>query len=108
MTAGMICEPTRSCSAMPSFQVHLPGAGLVSLFRVDGTDHDSLSFKGSDYGNSIATMLKAARDTKAGLLITDLTASSPGGGPHTHDTLLLKGVTKGQLAANQGDITFQA
>ncbi|WP_255722503.1 hypothetical protein [Lichenibacterium dinghuense] len=87
-----------------------PGFGrdVVSLFRVDGADHDVLSFKGSDYGNDIATVLASARNTNAGLLITDPTASSPGGGPGTHDTLLLKGITKQQLAANQGDIAFHA
>ena len=85
-----------------------PGNGrdVVSLFRADGTDHDTLSFKGSDYGNSIAAVLNSAVDTKAGLLITDPTASTPGGGPGTHDTLLLKGITKGQLAVHQGDIAF--
>lgn len=88
--------------------VFSPGFGrdVVDLFRVGGADHDTLSFKGSDYGNDIATVLASAKNTSAGLLITDPVASSPGGGPGTHDTLLLKGITKQQLAANQGDIGF--
>ena len=87
-----------------------PGYGrdVVDLFRVDGPDHDVLSFKGSDYGNSVATVLNNSRDTAAGLLLTDPTASSPGGGPGTHDTLLLKGITKQQLVQNQADIEFHS
>ena len=87
-----------------------PGFGrdVVDLFRVDGDDHDTLSFKGSDYGNDVAAVLNASRDTAAGLLITDPVASSPGGGPGTHDTLLLKGITKQQLVQNQADIKFHS
>lgn len=53
-------------------------------------------------------MLNNSRDTAAGLLLTDPTASSPGGGPGTHDTLLLKGITKQQLVQNQADIKFHS
>lgn len=63
---------------------------------------------GLGHGNDIATVLSHSRNTSASLLITDPVASTPGGGHGTHDTPLLKGITKQQLAANQGEIAFHA
>lgn len=79
-----------------------PGYGLdvINGFRVDDTDHDTLSFKGSDFGDSIAAVLQNTHQTKGGsCVIVD---------PTSGDTVRLAGITKAQLTANQGDITFHA
>jgi autotransporter-associated beta strand protein len=78
-----------------------PGHGLdvVNQFRVDGTDHDTLSFKGSDFGNDIAAVLQNAHNTRGGVVILD---------PTSGDTVKLAGVTKAHLVQNQSDFTFHA
>ena len=63
------------------------------------TDHDTLSFKGSDFSNDIAAVLHNAHDTKGGVVILD---------PTSNDTVKLAGVSKHQLAVNQGDFAFHA
>lgn len=56
-----------------------PGHGLdvVNQFRVNGTDHDSLSFLGSDFGSTPAAQLAAVlantTNTAQGALIVDPT-----------------------------------
>ena len=82
-----------------------PGHGLdiVNQFRVNGTDHDSLSFLGSDFGSTpavqLASVLANTTNTAQGAVITD---------PTSGDTVLLKGITKAELKANTADITFHA
>ncbi len=77
-----------------------PGHGLdiVQLFRVNGEDHDVLSFKGADFANSIAEVLGNTHQVRGvGAVIYD---------PTSGDTVRLDGITKAQLVHNQGDITF--
>ena len=76
-----------------------PGHGLdvVQQFRLDGADHDSLSFAGSDFGNSIAEVLQNSHNAKGGVVILD---------PTSGDTVKLTGITKQQLSANRGDFAF--
>ena len=80
-----------------------PGHGLdtVSLFRPDNTDHDTLSFKGSDFDNSVAQVLGNTYQTRGGTsVIFD---------PASGDLVKLVGVTKKELATYaQQDITFHA
>ena len=76
------------------------GLDTISLFRPDNVDHDTLSFKGSDFGNSIANVLRDTHQTAGGSsIITD---------PTTGDTVKLVGITKAELRANQGDFAFHA
>ena len=78
-----------------------PGHGLdvVNQFRGDGADHDTVSLLGTDFGNSIATVLRNSANTAQGVVITDPTAG---------DTVKLTGITKAQLVHNQGDFAFHA
>ena len=82
-----------------------PGHGLdtVKLFRVDGIDHDTLSFKGSDFGNDAASQLAGVLANthweKGGAVITD---------PTSGDTVKLAGITKAELKANTSDFAFHA
>ena len=66
-----------------------------------GDDHDTLSFKGSDFGNTpagqLASLLNHAHDTAGGLVITD---------PTSQDKLRIGNVTKSQLVQNERDILF--
>ena len=75
------------------------GCDAVRLFRVDGTDHDTLSFSGSDFGNSVAAVLQNTQQQKGGAVIVD---------PVTGDSVTLFGVSKQQLVANRQDVTFHA
>ncbi len=76
-----------------------PGHGLavVSQFRVDGTDHDTMSLLGSNFGNSIADTLRNTHNVGGSAVITD---------PTSGDTVRLAGVSKAELKANQGDFIF--
>lgn len=79
-----------------------PGHGLdvVQQFRGNGTDHDTLSFKGSDFGNSIAEVLANTHQYRGvGTYIVD---------PVSGDAVRLTNVSKAELAVNKGDITFHA
>lgn len=79
-----------------------PGHGLdvVRQFRGTGADHDTLSFKGSDFGNSIATVLANTHQYKGvGTYIVD---------PVSGDAVRLTNVSKAELAVNTGDIAFHA
>ncbi len=78
-----------------------PGGALdvVSRFQVDGAAHDTLSLPGSDFGGSIAQVLRDAHDTREGVVITDSATS---------DTIRLAGVSKAELKANRHDISFHA
>ena len=85
--------------------VFTPGYGqdVINLFRVDGSDHDSLSFKGSDFGtdpaSQLATILANTQDARGGVVITD---------PTTKETVQLLGISAAKLTQNQGDFTFHA
>ena len=85
--------------------VFTPGYGqdVVNLFRVDGSDHDSLSFKGSDFGtdpaSQFAAVLANTQDARGGVVITD---------PTTKETVQLLGISAAKLTQNQGDFTFHA
>ncbi len=76
-----------------------PGHGLdeVSGFRVGGTDHDTVSLLGSDFGNSVAEVLRNTQNGGGGAVITD---------PTSGDTVRLAGITKAQLSHNRGDFEF--
>ncbi len=76
-----------------------PGFGLdvVTGFRVDGTDHDTVSLLGSDFGNSIAEVLRNTHDAGGSAVISD---------PTSGDTIKLAGITKAQLRENRGDFAF--
>ena len=79
-----------------------PGYGrdVVNLFRAGGADHDTVSLKGSDFGNSIAAVLQNThRLPGGGSLIVD---------PTSGDAVRLTGITKAQLVHNQSDIAFHA
>ena len=82
-----------------------PGHGLdvVNQFRVNGTDHDSLSFLGSDFGSTpvaqLASVLANTTNTAQGAVITD---------PTSGDTVRLAGITKAELKVNQGDFSFHS
>ena len=78
-----------------------PGGALdvVTRFQVDGAAHDTLSLPGSDFGESIAQVLRNAHDTRDGVVITD---------PATSDTIRLAGVSKAELKANRHDFSFHA
>ncbi|RYC28842.1 hypothetical protein D3273_27140 [Lichenibacterium minor] len=90
-------------SAQPSNTfVFDPGHGLdiVKQFRGNGADHDTLSFKGSDFGNDIATVLANTHQYRGvGTYIVD---------PVSGDAVRLTNVSKAELAVNTGDITFHA
>ena len=80
-----------------------PGFGLdvVKLFRPDNVDHDTLSLKGSDFNNDIATVLADTFQTRGG--------SSVIFDPTSGDAIRLAGVTKKELTTYaQQDITFHA
>ena len=83
--------------------VFQPNHGLdtISLFRPDNVDHDTLSFSGADFGNSIAAVLRDTHQTAGGSsVIVD---------PVTQDAVKLVGVTKQPLTAYaQQDIAFHA
>ena len=72
---------------------------VVSQFQVDGAGHDTLSLPGSDFGNSIAQVLRNTHDGQDGVVITD---------PATSDTIRLVGVSKAELKANRQDFSFHA
>lgn len=76
-----------------------PGHGLdvVRQFRAGGSDHDTVSLLASDFGNSIAEVLRDTTNQAGGAVIVD---------PTSGDAVKLAGVTKGQLAANRGDFAF--
>ena len=74
------------------------GLDTISLFRVDGTDHDTVSLPQSDF-TSIADVLNNTTSKGGTSTIVD---------PKTGDAVRLFGVTKAQLQANQGDFTFHA
>lgn len=78
-----------------------PGHGLdvVNGFRVDGTDHDTVNLLGSNFGASIAEVLRNTQTVGGSTLITD---------PTSGDTVRLAGITKAELKANQGDFMFHA
>ena len=82
-----------------------PGHGLdiVNQFRVNGVDHDGLSFLGSDFGSTpaaqLAAVLQNASNGPGGVTIMD---------PTSGDTVRLAGVTKAQLVHNKQDFTFHA
>ena len=82
-----------------------PGYGhdAVRLFRADGIDHDTLSFKGSDFGadpaSQLAGVLANTHFVKGRTVITD---------PATQDTVKLFGIGKQQIVANRQDFTFHA
>lgn len=75
------------------------GLDVIHQFRLDGTDHDTLSLPGSDFGNAIADVLRNTRSTKQGAVITD---------PTSRDTIRLAGITKAELKANKDDFAFHA
>lgn len=77
-----------------------PGDGLdvVKQFRGNGTDHDTLSLKGSDFDNSIAEVLANTHQYRGvGTYIVD---------PSTGDAVRLTNVSKAELVANKSDIAF--
>ena len=77
-----------------------PGHGLdvINQFRVGGTDHDTLSFSGTDFNNSIANVLRHTHSAADGsAVIVD---------PTTHDTVKLSGVSVAQLQHNRADFKF--
>ena len=80
-----------------------PSSLTGGLFRADGIDHDTLSFKGSDFGadpaSRLASVLANTHFENGGAVITD---------PATQETVKLSGVSKQQLVANQQDFTFHA
>ena len=79
-----------------------PGDGLdvVQQFRGAGADHDTLSFKGSDFGNSIGQVLADTHQYRGvGTYIVD---------PVSGDAVRITNVSKAELAANKGDIAFHA
>lgn len=78
-----------------------PGYGrdIVRAFRSTGSDHDTLSFAGADFDDSIASVLRNTTMINGSAVITD---------PMSGDTVRLTGVTKGQLVHNQQDLTFHA
>lgn len=90
-------------SAQPSNTfVFDPGHGLdvVKQFRGNGADHDTLSFKGSDFGNDIADVLANTHQYRGvGTYIVD---------PVSGDAVRLTNVSKAELAVNTADITFHA
>lgn len=77
-----------------------PGLGhdVVRGFRAGGLDHDVLSFAGSDFGSSIAQVLRDTRDTAQGALVTD---------PASGGMVLLAGITRAQFAHDPADIAFR-
>lgn len=81
--------------------VYDPGHGhnIVDHFRLRGERHDTLSFSGDEFGNSIANVLRHSYDAKdgGGVVIVD---------PISHDTVKLLNISKEQLARNRGDIKF--
>lgn len=75
------------------------GSSLVNGFRLRGTQHDTLSFSGTDFGSSIAAVLRNSSNAQdgGGVVITD---------PATGDTVQLARVTKQQLINNRVDLAF--
>ena len=75
---------------------------VVKQFQVAGAGHDTLSFLGSDFGNTpqgqLGALLSHSYNGQGGLVIVD---------PTTQDTVQLKGVTKSQLVQNERDIVFR-
>ena len=76
-----------------------PGHGhdVIAQFRALGADHDVVSLLGSDFGNSLATVLRDTRDTAGGAVITD---------PTTGDTVRLAGLGEARLVHNPSDIAL--
>lgn len=76
------------------------GLGIVQQFRGKGADHDTLSFKGADFGNSIAEVLAHTHQYKGvGTYIGD---------PVSGDAVRITNISKAELAVNKADIAFHA
>ena len=78
-----------------------PGHGrdVITQFRANGVDHDTLSLNSYNGSVTLADVLQNTRNVSGGVLITD---------PNTGDSTRLTGVSKGELVANPSVFAFHA